>query len=120
MDPIVSFAALGDPVRWAIVSSLRVKACTISEVAEQFDITLPAISRHVAILESADIVSRVRHGRSRILSLRSGALDELASLLATPPRHTDSAWTRLDDLLATQGHTDTIDPTLLPSKGSIA
>lgn len=59
------FRALGDPTRRAIVSQLSRGEATMSEIADQFDMSLPGVSKHVGVLEDAGLVHRWRSGRSR-------------------------------------------------------
>ena len=59
------FRALGDPTRRAIVSQLTRGEATMSEIADQFDMSLPGVSKHVGVLEDAGLVHRWRSGRSR-------------------------------------------------------
>lgn len=59
------FRALGDPTRRAIVSQLTRGEATMSEIANQFDMSLPGVSKHVSVLEDAGLVRRWRSGRSR-------------------------------------------------------
>ncbi|HEV8658468.1 MAG TPA: metalloregulator ArsR/SmtB family transcription factor [Thermoanaerobaculia bacterium] len=58
-----TFAALSDPTRRAMLARLASRECSISELAEPFDISLPAISRHVRVLEDAGLLVRERDGR---------------------------------------------------------
>jgi DNA-binding transcriptional ArsR family regulator len=59
------FRALGDPTRRAIVSQLAQGEATMSQIADQFDMSLPGVSKHVGVLEDAGLVHRWRSGRSR-------------------------------------------------------
>lgn len=102
--PAAVFAALGDAVRCEIVVALRSGPATVSELAARFPITLQAVSRHVGILEAADVVHRTRAGRSRTVSLIPETLAYAAAWLV-PQRPADS-YDRLDDLLRRQGHGD--------------
>ena len=98
-----TFAALADPVRRAIVVRLARGDATVSELAEPFDISLPAISRHLRVLENANLIVRAADGRTRRCSLRpealagardwldhygnfwAGSFDRLAALVETGP-----------------------------------
>ncbi len=64
------FKALGDPTRRAIVSQLTRGEATMTEIADQFHMTLPGVSKHVAVLEHAGLVARWRSGRTRRCRLR--------------------------------------------------
>src|SRR5918994_5174897 len=71
-----AFAALGDPTRLAIVARLAEGDATVKELAEPFSVSLPAISRHLKVLEQAGLITRGRTAQSRPSSLRVEALDE--------------------------------------------
>ena len=68
----VIFAALADPTRRAILARLTEGDATVTELAEPFDISLPAISRHLKVLESAGLISRSRSAQWRSSSLEVG------------------------------------------------
>src|SRR3712207_158204 len=70
------FAALADPTRRAILGRLAEGDATVKELAAPFEISLPAISRHLKVLEQAGLISRRREAQSRPTSLRIEGLDE--------------------------------------------
>jgi DNA-binding transcriptional ArsR family regulator len=72
------FAALGDPTRLAILERLAEGEATVTELAEPFSMSMPAISRHLKVLESAGLIERDRVGQSRPSRLRVEALEEAA------------------------------------------
>ncbi len=72
----VTFAALADPTRRAILARLAQGEATVSELAQPFPVSLPAISRHLKVLERAGLISRRRAAQSRPTTLRIDALDE--------------------------------------------
>src|SRR3569623_1190849 len=86
----VMFSALGDPTRRAIVERLASGDATVLELAAPFDISLPAISRHLKVLESAGLISRGRDAQQRPCRLEAAAFDELHDYLKklqqTPPK----------------------------------
>jgi len=91
----VVFAALSDPTRRSIVQRLAVGEATVLELAEPFSISLPAISRHLQVLERAGLISRGRDGQRRPCRLRPEPLVEIAAWA----EHTRAAWEhRLDRL----------------------
>lgn len=91
----VVFAALADPTRRSIVGRLAEGQATVLELAEPFSISLPAISRHLKVLEHAGLISRGREGQTRPCRLRPEPLAEIAAWA----EHTRSAWEgRLDRL----------------------
>ena len=100
------FAALSVPTRRAIVRQLADGEATVLELAEPFPISLPAVSRHLKVLEKAGLISRSRDGQRRPCRLRPEPLVEIAAWA----EHTHAAWEqRLDRLDAhlrrTQGRT---------------
>jgi DNA-binding transcriptional ArsR family regulator len=89
------FAALSDPTRRSIVHRLAEGDATVLELAEPFPISLPAISRHLKVLERAGLISRGRDGQRRPCRLRSEPLAEIVAWA----EHTRAAWEhRLDRL----------------------
>ncbi len=91
----VLFAALSDPTRRSIVGRLADGEATVLELAEPFAISLPAISRHLKVLEQAGLISRGRQGQRRPCQLRPEPLVEIAAWAD----HTRSAWERRIDRL---------------------
>lgn len=89
------FAALSDPTRRSIVRRLADGEATVLELAEPFSISLPAISRHLKVLERAGLISRGRDGQRRPCRLRPEPLVEIAAWA----EHTQATWEqRLDRL----------------------
>jgi DNA-binding transcriptional ArsR family regulator len=77
-----TFAALADPTRRAIVDRLARGPRRVTEIAEPFDMSLNAISKHIKVLERAGIVKRERDGRDHHLTLQAGRLREVARYAA--------------------------------------
>lgn len=78
-----TFFALSDPTRRAIIGNLATKGtCTVLELAEPFKMSLPAISKHLKLLESAKLVSRKRKGRVHYLKLCGEPMSEASEWLA--------------------------------------
>ncbi len=78
-----TFFALSDPTRRAIIGNLAAKgACSVLELAEPFDMSLPAISKHLKLLENANLVTRVRKGRVHYLTLVGEPMSEANDWLA--------------------------------------
>jgi len=92
------FSALSDPTRRAIVARLAVeREATVLDLAEPFDMSLPAVSKHLKVLEQAGLLNRGKAGQSRPCSLRIEALVEAAQWVD----HTRQAWeARLDRMTA--------------------
>ena len=89
------FGALADPTRRAIVARLASGEATVLELAAPFDISLPAISRHLKVLENAGLISRGRDAQKRPCRLEADALEEIHRWT----QHTKRAWEqRFDEL----------------------
>jgi DNA-binding transcriptional ArsR family regulator len=77
-----TFAALADPTRRAILGRLVAGEATVNELAAPFAISLPAISRHLKVLERASLILRIRDGQHRRCRLNPRALDQAVDWLA--------------------------------------
>ena len=95
------FAALGDPVRRAIVDRLVDGDATVNEIAGLFPISLQAVSKHIKVLEGAGVVSKRREGQTRPVHLEVGPLADSADWLEAHRRRLESKFARLDQLLTT-------------------
>jgi DNA-binding transcriptional ArsR family regulator len=73
-----TFAALSDPTRRAILSRLSAGECSVTELAKPFDMSLPAISKHLRVLERAGLIARRRDAQWRPCRLEAGPLKEVA------------------------------------------
>ena len=73
-----TFSALSDPTRRAILSRLTLGPATVTELATPFAMSLPAVSKHLTVLESAGLLNRRRQGRTHYLSLNPDPLKEAA------------------------------------------
>ncbi len=73
-----TFAALADPTRRAILSRLAAGQCTVTELAEPFDMTMPAVSKHLRVLERAGLVARGREAQWRPCRLQAAPLKDVA------------------------------------------
>lgn len=87
------FGALADPTRRAILARLAAGEATVNELAEPFAMTLPAISKHLKVLERAGLISRGRTAQWRPCRLESDALREAADWVGTYRRPRKSAST---------------------------
>ena len=92
----VIFAALADPTRRAILARLAEGDATVSELAEPFSISLPAISRHLKVLEQAGLITRSRWAQWRSSSLQVEPLREATAWMERYRRFWDDNFTRLD------------------------
>ena len=97
-----TFAALADPTRRAILARLRQGEAAVTVLAEPFDISLPAISRHLKVLERAGLIERDREGQARPSRLRAQALDEAVAWIETRKRTWNGRMDRLDAHLRQQ------------------
>ena len=108
------FGALADATRRGIVERLAVGEATVTELAAPYSISLPAISRHLKVLERASLITRSHQGRWRRARLSPTSLASAATWLARSERLWAESLDRLDDHLArltseqptTQTHTD--------------
>jgi DNA-binding transcriptional ArsR family regulator len=90
------FAALADPTRRAILARLADGDATVTELAEPFSISLPAISRHLKVLEQAGLIARTRSAQWRSSTLRAEPLEEAVAWMETYRRFWDANFERLD------------------------
>ena len=93
------FAALGDPTRRAILARLRKAPATVTEVAQPFDVSLNAVSKHVKMLERARLVTRKRIGREHRLSLNATPLRGAARWLVDYQQFWEAGLDRMEQLL---------------------
>lgn len=93
------FAALADPTRRAILARLADGDATVSELAEPFPISLPAVSRHLKVLEQAGLITRSRSAQWRSSSLQAEPLREATAWMERYRRFWDVNFTRLDEHL---------------------
>jgi DNA-binding transcriptional ArsR family regulator len=91
-----TFSALADPTRRAILARLTVGDATVSELAEPFPISLPAISRHLKVLEQAGLIARSRSAQWRSSSLQAGPLKEATDWMEPYRQFWDANFDRLD------------------------
>lgn len=98
-DLATTFAALGDPVRRAIVERLADGDATVNELAARFPISLQAVSKHIKVLESAGVVSRRKVAQTRPVHLEAASLARSADWLEAHRRRLESRFQRLDELL---------------------
>jgi DNA-binding transcriptional ArsR family regulator len=95
-----TFAALADPTRRAIIARLARGEASVTELAEPFAMTQPAISKHLKVLERAGLVTRRRDAQRRPCRLEAVALREATEWLDAYRRFWTEQYGRLDDLLA--------------------
>ena len=95
----LTFAALADPTRRAILELLTVRDMAVTELAAPFDISLPAISKHLAVLARAGLVERTREAQVRPCQLKAAPLKDAADWVGNYRRHWEESFDRLDDYL---------------------
>jgi DNA-binding transcriptional ArsR family regulator len=95
-----AFSALADPTRRAILARLALGEATVMELAEPFDMTQPAISRHLKVLEGAGLILRRVEGTKRPCRLAPAAVAEIDQWLAMLRQALTANYNRLDDVLA--------------------
>src|SRR5579863_1162236 len=100
-DPLsATFAALADPTRRAILARLVTGEATVTELAEPFEISLPAISRHLKVLERAGLIARGREAQWRPRTLRAEPLKDAAEWLERYRGFWEQSLDRLEEHLA--------------------
>jgi DNA-binding transcriptional ArsR family regulator len=100
MDPLsTTFAALADPTRRAILARLASGQCSVSELAEPFEMSLPAISKHLKVLERAGLIARGREAQWRPCLLEAGPLKEVADWVEEYRAFWEESLDRLDAYL---------------------
>ena len=93
------FAALADPTRRAILARLTRGEATVTELAEPFDMSLPAVSKHLKVLERAGLISRGREAQWRPCRLEAAPLGAATDWLDGYRRYWEASFDRLDDHL---------------------
>src|SRR5229473_7515768 len=94
-----TFKALADPTRRAILARLASGEASVTELAKPFDMTLPAVSKHLKVLEHAGLISRGRDAQWRPCRLEAGRLREVADWVERYRRFWEESFDRLDDYL---------------------
>ncbi|HEY6489150.1 MAG: metalloregulator ArsR/SmtB family transcription factor [Terracidiphilus sp.] len=99
-DPLTStFAALADPTRRAILARLALGETSVTELAKPFDMSMPAVSKHLKVLERAGLIARGREAQWRPCRLDAGPLKEIASWIEEYRRFWEQSLDRLDAYL---------------------
>jgi len=94
-----TFAALADPTRRAILTRLKAGEATVTELAEPFAMSQPAISKHLKVLERAGLITRGRDAQRRPCRLRARPLKVATEWLENYRGYWEESFQRLDDLL---------------------
>ena len=94
-----TFAALADPTRRAILARLATGQTSVLELAEPFDISLPAVSKHLKVLERAGLIARSRDAQWRPCRLQATPLKDIADWVEYYRRHWEESFDRLGSYL---------------------
>jgi DNA-binding transcriptional ArsR family regulator len=94
-----TFAALADPTRRAILARLALGETSVGELAEPFDMSLPAVSKHLKVLERAGLIARSREAQRRPCRLAAEPLHEVSDWVATYRRFWEQRLDRLEAYL---------------------
>ena len=94
-----TFAALADPTRRAILARLARGQTSVTEIARPFKISLPAITKHLKVLERSGLIARSREAQWRPCRLKAEPMKEAVSWLEDYRRHWEESFDRLDDYL---------------------
>lgn len=94
-----TFAALSDPTRRAIIARLASGEASVTELAGPFKMTLPAVSKHLKVLQRAGLITRGRHAQWRPCKLQAAPLKEAADWVERYRRFWEESFDRLDEYL---------------------
>ncbi|UXN70175.1 metalloregulator ArsR/SmtB family transcription factor [Devosia neptuniae] len=101
MDSLsITLSALADPTRRAILARLAQGEASVNELAEPFDMTLAAVSKHIKVLESAGLISRSKQAQWRPCKLEAGPMRDVAGLVESYRRFWEQNLDQLDAYLA--------------------
>jgi DNA-binding transcriptional ArsR family regulator len=94
-----TFAALADPTRRAILARLASGQTSVTDLAKPFDISLPAVSKHLKVLEGAGLIARSRDAQWRPCRLQANPLRDIADWVEYYRRHWEESFEKLDRYL---------------------
>ena len=98
-DLSLTFAALADPTRRAILARLAHGEATVTELAKPFDLSLPGVSKHLKVLQRAGLITQSRSAQWRPCRLESARLKEASEWVGEYRRFWDESFQRLDEIL---------------------
>jgi len=108
-DPLSRvFSALADPTRRDMVARLAVADATVTELAEPYDVTVQAISKHLGVLEEAGLVTRTRDAQRRPVHLEAEVFELMTKWIERYRSQAEERYRRLDDVLRSMP--DEVDP----------
>ena len=93
------FAALADPTRRAILARLTSGEASVTELARPFEMTMPAITKHLKVLERANLISRTREAQWRPCRIEAAPLENVSKWVEDYRRFWERSFDRLDDYL---------------------
>ena len=99
-----TFSALAHPVRRAMLARLSQGDATVNELADPFDMSLPAISRHIKVLEKAGLITRAQNAQFRPCRLDTTPIQAVASWTDQYRQIWESRFDKVDAILKTMGH----------------
>jgi len=102
-DLDAAFSALADPTRRAILARLAKGEATVSELADPFAMTQPAISQHLKVLEEAGLISQRVEGTKRPRRLETAGIEAMDEWLVRLRKSLEKSYARLDEVLAAMG-----------------
>jgi DNA-binding transcriptional ArsR family regulator len=105
------FAALADPTRRDMVARLCVGDATVGELAEPYDVTVQAVSKHLKVLEGAGLVTRGRDAQRRPVHLEAEVFDLMTKWIERYRREAEARYQRLDAVLAAMNEDEQTHPT---------
>ena len=94
-----TFAALADPTRRAILARLSLGEISVTELAEPFEMSLPAVTKHLKVLEKAGLITRGRHAQWRPCRLKAAPLRDVSDWVEQYRRHWEERLDRLGEYL---------------------
>jgi DNA-binding transcriptional ArsR family regulator len=110
------FSALADPIRRDMVARLAVADATVNQLAEPYDVTVQAVSKHLKVLEDAGLVSRSREAQRRPVHLEAEVFDLMTKWIERYRHQAEERFRRLDDVLRTLP--EDLNPRPGPTKGA--
>lgn len=106
-DPLSKvFAALADPLRRDMITRLATADATVSQLAEPYDVSMQAVSKHLKVLEDAGLVSRGRAAQTRPVHLEAQVFDLMTKWIERYQSQAEQRYQRLDALLAEMNDTE--------------
>lgn len=93
------FSALADPTRRDMVARLSIADATVNELAEPYEVSVQAVSKHLRVLEDAGLVTRTRDAQRRPVHLEAEVFDLMTKWIERYQRQAEGRYRRLDDLL---------------------